>query len=92
MSEDQDHLTRELGKLCIKKWMVEDESKLSLDSPIDPTVWSFVLLLSEKLEESTIPNLFGNQVSPTTNLLMSMLENHKLRSTYDFERAVSRTQ
>ena len=37
-----------------------------------------------------IPNLFGSQVSPTSNMLIRMLESHKLRSTYDFEKAVSR--
>ena len=81
LGEEQDNLTRELGKICITEKVIENESELSIDSPIDPTVWKFVLLLSEKLEESTIPNLFGSQASPTTNLLVSMLENHKLRST-----------
>ena len=90
MSEEHDCLTREIGKLFISHRKTEGENETNIDSPIDPTIWKFILLLSEKLDESTIPNLFGEQASPTTNLLMNMLENHKLRSTYDFEKAVGR--
>ena len=61
-----------------------------MESGLDPTVWQFIILLSRKLEETAIPSLFENQSSPTSNLLVHMLENHKLRSTYDFEQAVGR--
>ena len=61
-----------------------------LESELDPTVWQFVKLLSDRLDDATIPNLFGDHPRPTANLLTRMLEGHKLRSTYDFELAVAR--
>ena len=87
---DHDYLAREVSRLCIGTKKTEKDFEKSINSPIDPTIWSFVLLLSEKLDDTMIPNLFGSQNSPTSNMLIHMLENHKLRSTYDFEKAVCR--
>ena len=90
LDEEQNLLSRELGKMGISNKKEESESEKGMESPIDPTIWKFIILLSNKLEEEAIPNLFGNHPSPTSNLLVRMLENHRLRSTYDFEQAVGR--
>ena len=74
----------------IKKRELESEEDKSLGSSLDPSVLTFVRILSDKLDQSTIGNLFGKSESPTCNLLVNMLENHKLRSMFDFEKAVSR--
>ena len=57
---------------------------------IDPTVWEFVKLLSQKLDQNPIQSLYGRLQSPTANMIVAMLGNHKLRSTYDFEKAIAR--
>ena len=51
----------------------------------------FLDLVCDRLDKEVIPNLFGNvNISPMSNWLTRLLINHKLRSTYDFEVAVSR--
>ena len=79
-----------MGNLLIIARPKEENEGLGLDSPIDPSIWRFVELLSEKLDEALVPNLFGNQNKPASNLLVDMLQCHKLRSTYDFETAIER--
>ena len=78
---------------CMKISEVKKESLVekSLDCPMDATVWKFITLLSSRLDSDTIPNLFrDNKNSPTVNLLSLMLQNHKMRSTFDFETAINR--
>jgi len=70
---------------------VSDVEK-GINAPMSDEVWKFVLSLSTKLEEKQVPMLFEeDKVSPTTNLLVDMLNCHKIRTTYDFEKAVGRT-
>ena len=44
----------------------------------------------EKSNRAMIPNLFGSHASQTINILVNMLECHKLRSPHDFEIALAR--
>ena len=45
----------------------------------------------KKLEQDKISCLFKKQnMSPTTDMLVKMLKNHRMRSTYDFEKAIDR--
>ena len=86
----QDELTRVMCCLRIRDVKNDARDNLGLESELDPTIWKFVKLLSEKLDKESIPNLFGTKPRPTANLLVRMLECHKLRSTYDFEQAIAR--
>ena len=87
---DQLFLMKGMWGLTITEKNEESEEEKGLDGEVDQTVWEFVKLLSHKLDQNSIPNLFGTLESPTGNMIVEMLHNHKLRSTYDFEKAVSR--
>ena len=90
-SREQDELTKILGLLLITPKEGETEEQKSMDSEMDENVLEFAKLLSSKLDLDQIPNLFGNdKLSPTSNLLTKMLGCHKLRTTFDFEKAVER--
>ena len=86
----QDELTRGMTGLHIGREKTYNDLDLGLNSEIHPSIWSFVKLLSEKLDNASIPNLFGSHNKPTSKLLVKMLECHKLRSTFDFEVAIAR--
>ena len=88
--EEHNLLMREMNKLTISRRKEESQREKSLNSEIDPTVWEFVKLLSHKLDQNAIQNLYGKLQSPTGNMIVSMLEGHKLRSTFDFEKAIAR--
>ena len=88
----QDELIKRMMKLELMKKKTESEQEKSINSPLSESVWKFMMLLSAKLDENKVPNLFEEQgASPTTNLLVGMLRCHKLRTTYDFEKAVGRS-
>ena len=90
-SAEQDELTKTLGLLLISPREIEGEEQKSLESEIDESVLEFVRILSAKLDQDLLPNLFGNdKLSPTSNLLTKMLDCHKLLTTFDFEKAVER--
>ena len=89
-SDAQDDLTRTMCNLRIEKKETGTDEDLGLDSEIDPSVMKFVKLLSQKLDDAKIPNLFGTVKNPTSNLIIDMLQCHKLRSTFDFELAIAR--
>ena len=83
-------LVRGFNEMKLGRKKMEEERETGLETYLDESVIIFVKLLSEKLDQTTIQNMFGQSSSPTCNMLLNMLENHKLRSTFDFEKAVSR--
>ena len=88
--EVQDMITKSMNALVISERRIENSQEMSLESELDPTVWTFLRLLSHKLDERTVPNMFDKQETPTCNLLVDMLSNHRLRTMFDFEKAVER--
>ena len=57
----------------------QSEGEKDINSPISEQIWKFVVLLSAKLEENSIPILFDEQkVNPTTNRHAKMLKCHRL--------------
>ena len=62
-----------------------------MSAPIDSDIWDYLKLVSAKLEEDSIANLYRENInSPMVNLMTHLLKNHRLRTTYDFEKAVAR--
>ena len=57
---------------------LESEEEKSLGSALDPSIVSFARILTEHLDQNKIPNLFGKSSSPTENMLVMMLNGHKL--------------
>ena len=88
--ETQNKLNKCMAMMMISNRCPEPESQKGIDSEIDPTVKAFLILVSEKLDAQMLPNLFCEQGTPTSNLLTNMLAHHKLRSMFDFEKAVER--
>ena len=88
--EEHNLLMKEMNKLSISKRKDESQREKRLNSEIDPTVWEFVKLLSQKFDQNAKQNLYGKLQSPTGIMIVSMLEGHKLRSTFDFEKAIAR--
>ena len=86
----QNILNKCLGEMIISYKHPETESQKNMNSELDPTVKTFLDLLYIKLDAQTIPNLFRQEGTPTCNLLSNMLIHHKLRSMFDFEKAVVR--
>ena len=89
--KEQDTLMKQLNCLRISARKFESESEKGLDTDLDPTVWEFVKLLSRHIDQNALPNLYGMLQTPAENTIANMLQNHKLRSTYDFEQAVTRS-
>ena len=91
-SQSQNNLVREMLALNLERKKEESEREKDINSPLSEQVLKFVALLGSKLEENGMSDLFKEEkASPTTNLLVDMLKCHKLRTTYDFEKAVGRT-
>ena len=88
--EVQDVITKSMNGLVISERKLESSQEMSLESELDPTIWKFLRLLSHKLDERVVRNMFDKQETPTCNLLVDMLSNHRLRTMFDFERAVER--
>ena len=64
----------------------ETSDDKSLNSSLSIEILKYLNLVSEKLDRRVIPNLFSRQnLSPMSNMLVYMVGNHHLRSTYDFE-------
>ena len=83
-------MMKDMVKLSISSRRGETTEEKSLESEIDPTVWEFVKLLSQKLDQNATQNLYRRLQSSTGTMIVSMLNNHKLKSTYDFEKAIAR--
>ena len=60
-------------------------------SELPTEVMNFLDLVCGKLDEEAVPNLFRNEkINPMSNWIAHLLINHKLRSPYDFEKALTR--
>ena len=71
--------------------MVESKEEKSLDSEIHESVWQFMKLITTRLGEGRITSVFRREnLNPTGDLVSRMLINHKLRTSFDFEKALSR--
>ena len=90
-TQTQDALVKQMLYLNLDKKASEDDYKKSLEHPLGRDIIKFLELLSAKLDQDCVPNLFrSNGLNPTSNLLASLLSHHKLRSTFDFEQATKR--
>ena len=88
---DQDMLVKQLNLLKLKPAEQESVRDISLQVPLHQTVLDYAELLSVKLDDDCIRNMFRKEkYSPTTNFLIYLVKNHTLRCTYDFEKAVER--
>ena len=90
-SQDQDEIVRSFSRLNVGLKEIEPDNMKSLDAPLDPSIWRFVLLLSSKIDEKSIENIFMERNNtPTVNTLANMLKNNHLRTPLDFEIALNR--
>ena len=82
---------RSFSRLNVGLKEIEPDNMKSLDAPLDPSIWRFVLLLSSKIDEKSIENIFMERNNtPTVNTLANMLKNNHLRTPLDFEIALNR--
>ena len=90
-SAEQDEIVRNFSRMCVSDRGVESEHLKSLDTPLDPSIWSYILLLSSKIDEECILDLFSERTNaPTVNTLARMLQHSKLHTPIDFEIALNR--
>ena len=87
-----DNLVKGMLKLNIgRKNDPETSDEKSLNSSLSIEILKYLNLVSERLDRRVIPNLFSRQnLSPMSNMLVYMVGNHHLRSTYDFEVVLKR--
>ena len=91
LKKTHDVLVRRMLCLNLEDKMVETEREKSLDHPLGRDILKFLDLISVKLDQDSVPNLFrSNELNPMSNLLTSLLSCHRLRSTFDFEQATKR--
>ena len=90
-ASSHDEITKKMLHLQVSMRIKEHEVSKSMDAPLDGDIWDYLRLVSTKLEDDSMPNLFReNNNSPLVNMMTHLLENHRLRTTYDFEKAVGR--
>ena len=87
----ESELIRGMSQLSVLIKEPEDESEKSLDHHLSGEVLEYLELLGKKLDEDGLPNLFRqSECSPVVNLIAHMLKNNKLKTSFDFERALER--
>ena len=87
---EQNFLIAKFGGMNITKPLVVMKNRWE-DDDLPPDVIMYLDLVCSKLDAECVPNLFRNEkLSPMSNWITHLLINHKLRSTYDFEKALAR--
>ena len=89
--DEQNQIVARLSRLQLEE-AGYPQSQWDIDDDNVPTeIMRYLKLVSEKLDENVIPNLYrNNDLNPMSNWLANLVLNHKMRSTFDFEAAVNR--
>ena len=89
--EEQDCIVKVMKGLRIGETVTETEYEKSIESPLADTVWTYLKLLGDKVQDDSVGNLFrSDKYSPTTNYLSYLLQHHHLKCSFDFEKAARR--
>ena len=84
-------LMKQLNKMKINITAEESEEEKGMNSDVHETIWQFMKFISTRLEEEKLTSIFRKEnMNPTGDLVSRMLSNHKLRTSFDFEKALSR--
>ena len=90
-AQKQDEITKSMTGLIISPRVGETEKEKGMETPLDPSIWRYLKLLTEKIDEDRIPGLFRKEhMTPASDMLVRMLTGHHMRSTFDFEKCIER--